>query len=120
KTQIVGVGQKGKFVGVVGVFRKAGGGFDLHFDPVPLGPEFQTRKEDRVKNAMNQILEKYTDEVRSKNLIEKYPKITHPLEVRLADKFPNLKHAYVGSDKCKDCHAKEYAVWEASKHADAF
>jgi hypothetical protein len=27
---------------------------------------------------------------------------------------------YVGSQKCKDCHTQEYAVWEATKHAKGY
>ncbi|HVM59232.1 MAG TPA: cytochrome c family protein [Verrucomicrobiae bacterium] len=27
---------------------------------------------------------------------------------------------YVGSQKCKDCHSQEYAVWEATKHAKGY
>jgi hypothetical protein len=114
-TKIVGVGHKGRHVGVVGAFRKDGG-WDLKYDVVPLGPEFQTAKEERVRNAMNQILEKYTEEVRDKKLIDRYPRADHTLQVTFAAANP----AFVGSDKCKDCHAKEYAVWEASKHAEAF
>jgi hypothetical protein len=125
KTQIVGVGQKGKFVGVVAAFRKAGGGWDLHFDPVPLGPEFQTPKADRAKNAMNEILEKYTETVRDKKLLDLYPQVDHPLQVKVDDlrtaaNLPPLRLRYVGSDKCKECHKDEYNVWDSSKHAEAF
>src|SRR5262249_47571599 len=56
KTKIVQVGHKGRFVGVVGVFRKEGS-WDTRFDLVSLGPEFQTAKADRAKNPINQILE---------------------------------------------------------------
>jgi hypothetical protein len=115
KTKIVQVGHKGRFVGLVGVFRKDGG-WDTRFDLVPLGPEFQTAKADRVKNPMNQILEKYTEEVRDKKLIDRYPQVLHSLQVS----FDKLSPGYVGSDKCNACHAKEYEVWEGSKHAEAF
>lgn len=31
-----------------------------------------------------------------------------------------VAHDYVGSQRCKSCHAAEYAAWEQSPHARAF
>ena len=115
KTLVLQVGHKGRFIGVVGVFRKEGG-WDLRYDLVKLDPEFETPKADRAKNAMNQLLEKYTEEVRDKKMIGLYAQVDHPLQVT----FAKLKPVYVGSDKCQKCHANEYNVWSASKHAEAF
>ena len=37
-TQLITVGHKGKYVGVLGVWRKAGGGFDYKYEMVLIGP----------------------------------------------------------------------------------
>ena len=52
RTLIVQVGHKGRYVGVVGVFKKAGGGLDLRYQLVPLTEDFLTPgKEDEARKA---------------------------------------------------------------------
>ena len=42
KTPIVKVGDKGRYVGVLGTFKKNGGGFDLHYQLIPLDEFYVT------------------------------------------------------------------------------
>ena len=42
KTLIVKVGRQGRYVGVLGAFKKIGGGFDLHYQLVPLDEYYVT------------------------------------------------------------------------------
>ena len=101
KTKIVQVGRRG-YVGVVGVFarRRLGTRFDR---AARAGVSDKGRP---GQNAMNQILEKYTEEVGMEliDLIAGGPRSQVTF---------NLKPAYVGSEKCKDA-TREYAVWDQS------
>jgi hypothetical protein len=119
KTQIVRVGHKGRAVGVMSFFKKEGR-YVAHYDRVELGEDLETARDDEAKNPVVQLMENYSKEVKSKDLLGKFAKMAalHPTQVQ----FPNekAKPIYVGSDKCKDCHEKDYEVWNDSKHAGAF
>jgi hypothetical protein len=115
-TSIVTVGHKGRFVGVVGAYRtgKADPLFELHYQLVKLGPEYETPAGQEATNPILALLENYTKEVKAANYLSHYSKSDHPLQ-RV------YKGAtYVGSDKCKRCHDKEYEIWKASPHAHAY
>ncbi|MEK6748478.1 MAG: multiheme c-type cytochrome [Pseudomonadota bacterium] len=47
-------------------------------------------------------------------------KADYQARVELRKKLTERASPYAGAKVCKDCHAQEYAVWEASKHAHAF
>ncbi len=113
KTHLVAVGHKGRLIGIMGLFRNAAGGLDYHWDLVPLGKEFATAKDLQKSNPSVQLLEDYTKEVKDKDMMGRFPQVPHPLQAR----FANVK--YVGSDACKNCHAAEWNVWNASRHAAA-
>jgi 2',3'-cyclic-nucleotide 2'-phosphodiesterase (5'-nucleotidase family) len=114
--QIVQVGHKGKYVGVLGIFRNPDGSMALHYNQVKLDDEFETPKEKADDSPVMKLLEGYTKEVKDKKLINQWPRVTHEMQV----KFPKEKVAYVGSEACKKCHEKEFETWDSSKHADAF
>jgi hypothetical protein len=114
--QIVQVGHKGKYVGVMGIFRNPDGSMALHYNQVKLDDEFETPKEKADDSPVMKLLEGYTKEVKDKKLINQWPRVTHEMQV----KFPKEKVAYVGSEACKDCHLAEYQKWDVTKHADAF
>src|SRR5262249_18381529 len=56
KTQIVQIGHKGRYVGVVGAFKKAGGGYDLLYQLVPLGEEYITAGPEEAARKANTVL----------------------------------------------------------------
>lgn len=118
KTLVVQVGHKGQNVGVVGVFKAADGGTDLRYQLVPLGEEYITPA-DKVKgHKVLGILEDYAAAVEKDNLlaVARAKPALHQAQVELA----NLKPTYVGAAACAKCHAAEFAVWNASKHAHAY
>jgi hypothetical protein len=117
-TQILSVGHKGRYVGVIGCFRNANGSIELHYDQVKLDDEFETPKDQVDNHPIMKRLEEYTKEVKDKDLLGQWPQVMHAMQVT----FPNEKYhpAYVGSDRCKTCHAPEYEIWENTKHAVAF
>lgn len=117
-TLIVQAGEKGRYVGVVGAFAKNGGGFELHYQIVPLeefyitpGPEAAAQK----ANPILPLLESYAAEVRASGFLADAPKRPHAAQIAQ----PKLNLYYVGSDACKACHAAEHAVWAKSQHGHA-
>ncbi len=113
KTMVVEVGHKGRYVGVLGVY-KTPTGFDYHYQLVPLGEEYLTPDDPAAEkaNKVLALLEDYSATVKARDLLGKYPQRPHPNQL----KAPAANLAYVGSERCMGCHAAEYAVW---KTADA-
>jgi hypothetical protein len=117
KTLIVQVGHKGRYVGVVGAFRKPDGSFDLKYQLVGLGDEYATPADPAAEkaNPVLPLLEDYSKQVKDRNLLAKYPKVPHPAQIQA----PNLNLSYVGSEKCAACHQAETAKWKESLHSHA-
>lgn len=119
RTLVIQVGHKGRYVGVVGAFKRADGGFDLKYQLVPLSEEFitpGTEAEAAKSNPVLPLLEGYAKQVKDWKLIDEYPRAAHPAQVLK----PNLNLSYVGSDKCLGCHAQQALKWKGSPHAHAF
>jgi len=116
KTLVVRVGHKGRYVGLVGAYPtgKASPAFDLYYELVPMGEEYETPKGKDADNPVLALLENYTKEVKRDNYLAQYSKSLHPIQVQ----FP--KATYVGSEKCKECHEHAYKVWKDSPHAHAY
>jgi hypothetical protein len=115
-TRVIGVGHKGRKVGVVGLFRtgRPNQPFDVYYQLIELGPEYETPKGQEAGNPVLAILEGYTRKVKDEDFLSHYPQTKHPVQIN----YPDAK--YVGSDKCKKCHEYAYEVWQNSKHAHAF
>ncbi|HEV3256160.1 MAG TPA: multiheme c-type cytochrome [Gemmataceae bacterium] len=116
QTRIVGVGHKGRHVGLVGVYRtgKANPAFDLHYQRAAIGPEYETPEGKDADNPILGLLENYTKDVKRLNYLAQYSRTEHPLQ----REFP--KATYVGSEKCKECHEHAYKVWKDSPHSRAY
>lgn len=110
KTLIIHVGHKGQYVGVLGAFKKNGGGFDLHYQLVPLDEYYITPWNPMAEkaNPVLPILEKYAVEVRAENFLKDFPRVPHRAQVQ----EPKLNLHYVGSEACKACHQAEHAFWD--------
>lgn len=123
KTVIVEVGHKGQHVGVLGVFKKPGGGFDLNYQLVPMGEEYNTPGTDEQAVKANKtlaILEDYAKAVKTEIVLGKdYPRTPHPAQIHAQGLNPKVELKYVGSDACKDCHAGEFAKWKTASHSHA-
>jgi hypothetical protein len=116
-TIVVAVGQKGRYIGVVGGKRTGNPSrpFDLHYQLVPMGPEYETPAGQDQKNPIHALLQKYAEEVKKDNYLAKYLlNAQHPVQIA----FP--KSTYVGSDKCKKCHGPAYDIWKDSPHPHAY
>lgn len=115
-TMIVSVGHKGRYVGLVGVYPtgKANKPYDLHYQLVALGEEYETPPGRDADNPILTLLEKYSKEVKDRDYLAHYPQTLHPVQRAYPDA------TYVGSEKCKKCHEHAYEVWKASPHAHAY
>ena len=117
-TLIVQVGEKGRYLGVVGAYRK-NGGFELHYQIVPMdeyyitpGPEAAAQK----ANPILPLLESYATEVKNSGFLAQTPRRPHAAQI----KAPQLNLAYVGSATCGECHVAEYKLWEKqTRHGHA-
>ncbi|GIW79268.1 MAG: hypothetical protein KatS3mg105_1075 [Gemmatales bacterium] len=118
RTLIVNVGHKGRYVGLVGVFRSADPQqrFDLRYQLVSIGPKYETPEGADAEHPIHQLLEEYAKEVKRGNYLAHYRKTKHPIQ--LHPKYANA--TYVGSHRCKSCHKHAYKIWEESGHAHAF
>jgi len=117
KTMIVQVGHKGRYVGVVGVF-KTDKGFEMKYQLVSMGEEYNTPEKPEAE-AMQKILpllEKYASDVKRSNHLEEVKKLQHPNQV----KFPQANLTYTGSETCAKCHAAEHKKWSETKHSHAY
>ncbi len=114
-TLLVQVGHKGQQVGVVGVFKKKGGGVDLHYQRIVLTNEFDTPV-GKEQNLALAELEKYSKAVKAFDYVSKFPRRPHPLQ--LAN--PAGKYEYVGSATCQKCHVADWNIHNGTKHSIAF
>jgi hypothetical protein len=123
-SRIVQVGHKGRWIGVMALFRKADGGFDFRWDLVSMAVEFKTPKEMQTTNSMIKLLEEYTKDVKDKDFLSKFPQVMHPMQAQFWDATDPLKFrfhpSYIGSERCKGCHESEFEVWDSSKHPKGF
>ncbi len=115
-TFVIGVGHKGKYVGVVGVNRpaKADQPFDLRYQLMALDPEFETPANQVQNHPVMKLMEEYTKELKKEQYLQRFVLGNHPLQVA----YPGS--AYVGSEACQKCHNNEHAIWKASPHAHAY
>jgi len=113
---VISVGHKGRYVGVVGAFRgdKANQPFDLRYQLVSIGPEYQSDKAKAADNPVAALMEDYTKELKARDYLARFPRTPHPMQIQ----YPNAR--YVGSERCGDCHEHAFKVWTMSKHAHAY
>jgi hypothetical protein len=115
---VVSVGHKGKYVGVVGVYRtgKADKPFDLRYQLVEMGEEFLTPKGQEAEQPILRLMEEYTRELKKDNYLARYGQTKHDLQVAAPPAMPK----YVGSEACKKCHESAYDIWKKTPHSWAY
>jgi hypothetical protein len=118
RTLVAALGHKGKYVGVVGVFRtnQAGRPLELRYQLVEMSEAFLTPTEKQEEHPVARLMEDYTSELRKNNYLAKYGQMRHALQVAVKGVTPT----YVGSDKCKKCHESAYDVWTKTPHSHAY
>lgn len=116
KAKIVYVGHKGRYIGVMGVFRSAAGQLDLRWEAVRLSPELKTPADKQAEHPIIRLLEDYTRKLKDEDYIAKIILAQHPVQARFNGKLVK----YVGSQACQECHQAEYEAWDESRHAGAY
>ncbi len=106
KTLLVQVGQKGKYVGVVGLFDDPARPFRYH--RVTLGAAY-----DGDAKPMRAVVEgEFRETLKSQRVAENFPR--HDF----VGAAPGA--TFVGVEGCKDCHKNTYDRWAGTKHAAAY
>jgi hypothetical protein len=117
-TLIIKVGEKGRYIGVLGAFQK-NNGFDFHYQLVPLDEYYITPGNANAAAKSNPILpllEEYAATVRDSNFLALAPRKPHRAQIEL----PKLNLKYVGSAACAGCHQAEFNLWDKNtKHGHA-
>ncbi len=122
KTMLVNVGHKGKNVGVVGCFLKNGkaaNGFELRYQMVRLGEEYVTPEGQEKGHPVLEKMEAYTQELKDKDYLSKYPQVKHPLVGQAVQQGLGVP-TFAGSDRCAKCHDTAHKIWEHTPHAHAY
>ena len=130
ETLIVSLGRKGKFIGVIGVYKtgNAAQPFEYEYERVELTEDFLTPVAKEKGHPIMELMEAYTRELKAdggeKSYLAKHGRVRHALQVM--PEVKNLKKpvvgdvTYAGSEACKKCHPDAYAVWEKTGHAHAY
>jgi hypothetical protein len=124
KTLVITLGHKGKFIGAIGVFKTGNPANPLTFryQRVELTEDFLTPAAEEKGHPILELMEKYAQDIRDKNFLEKYGQVRH--ELQILPPVDGLRKpgqaTYVGSEKCKTCHEHAYDVWKASRHSHAY
>ena len=114
KTLLVNVGQKGKYVGIVGLFPdpkandKAKAKPNLRFARVTLDHKYN-----RPARPMRDLIEdEFQGMLRSAGVVENFPRHGY------VGGAPGA--GFVGAETCRSCHPNTFAKWATTRHAHAF
>ncbi len=121
-TRLLFMGHKGKDVGVLGVFRKPGGGFEMKYELVSLGPNFDTPKGQDKDHPVMKLMQDYSQTVKDRDFLEAYRalRVDHPTQRDAVLKKDMVEAKFVGTETCGNCHAAALKVWQATGHSHAF
>jgi len=108
-TQLVTVGHKGKYVGVLGAWKNKDT-YQFKYQLVAIGPEFAPKR----GNPVLPLMEDYAKTVKDRNLAAKFLLGPHKTQ-RAVDGAK-----YVGSEICANCHEHAANVWSNSRHEHGF
>ena len=106
QTMLLKVGQKGKNVGVLGLFPGAPRGKQVRYELVSLDQR-------RFANdpVMDKLMEAYQRRLEDEQLVLSSGTVAHEW---------GPGYEFVGAEKCGECHTTAYEVWESSKHANGY
>lgn len=124
KTMLVQLGKKGKYVGVVGVWKtgKADAPFEYRYERVELTEDFLTAPHKEKGHPLMELMETYAKELKDRNYLGKYGQIRHKLQFLppVNGLVNQVEVEYVGSDACKKCHEEAYEIWKKTPHSHAY
>lgn len=125
-TMIASLGHKGKYVGVVGVWKPArpGAPFTLKYQLVEMSEEFLTPKDKEVDHPIVKMMEDYTEQLKRDDYLARFAlrQTKHPLQVMepIAGLKGGKSPTYIGSEACKKCHKEAYDIWKKTPHSHAY
>lgn len=121
---VVQVGKKGKFVGVVGVWKtgKAGQPFEFKYQRAEMTEDLMTPEAKKKDHPVIKLIDEYTQTLKAHNYLEKYGQMKHPIQVlpAVAGLRNPVEPTYVGSEACKRCHEHAYDKWKETPHSHAY
>lgn len=104
KSEIVQVGTKGMYAGIVGLFHDAEQ--PVRYQRIALSSQFQDSP------RMMDLFRRYQDELKAKSENHFSALGLRPLS------HPSMRE-FVGSEKCGECHTTAYEIWKNTPHAHA-
>ena len=115
-TLVIHVGHKGRYVGVVAVYRTGAPlkPLELRYELVAMTETYETPKGQDKANPILGLFEEYAKEVKRDDYLIRFPKNKHPVQLLV----PQAE--YVGSDRCQKCHPDAFQVWKNHPHAHAY
>lgn len=119
-TNVIEIGHKGKYVGLVGVYRDkdAPGGYRLNYQKILMSEDWETPKAKKATQPVIVLMEKYNLALKEQDMLSKAPRTPHFNQLPDQNQ-KGLKATYVGSARCAGCHPHAFNVWEGSGHAQA-
>ena len=108
RTQLIAVGRKGQYVGVLGLFQDPKQ--KLRYQRVALGASYNSKTEPMRKL----IDEDFQAELRDADVLGSFVKRAYLFGDGPTDA------TYVSAQTCKTCHPNTYAKWANTKHARAY
>jgi hypothetical protein len=127
---ILHLGYKGKYVGVLGVWRTGNKDrpFTFKYELVEMGPQFKTPPGNAKGHPILDLLEDYTARLKSDDALKEYATARTRHVLQALPPVPGLEKPgeakYVGSKKCATCHdtgpTDAYEIWKKSPHSHAY
>jgi hypothetical protein len=111
KTWLIGVGKKGMYAGVVGLYVDPKQRF--RYQRVELNRKYDPHRE-LAASVRNLIGDDFQAALKSTGVLENYPKRPYALFNAPPDAI------FVGAETCKSCHPNTFAKWASTKHAHAY
>ncbi|MSR31267.1 MAG: hypothetical protein EXR99_07160 [Gemmataceae bacterium] len=115
---IIRIGMKGKYIGVLGVYKNptVGQPYKFRYTIAQMAEDYLTPASAKKNHPVIDLMERYGKELKADNYLSRNRQVRHPAQVAFAEASP----VYVGSDKCKKCHESAFAVWKKSPHSHAY
>jgi hypothetical protein len=110
-TKVVEIGHKGKYVGLLGVYRDKQQRLQMQYQTVLMDPALDPAEKDKPAHPIVNLFETYTQDLKRQDVMSKYPRTVH-LNQLVGQNQKGLKARYIGSERCGDCHDHAYKVWK--------
>jgi hypothetical protein len=115
-TQVVEIGHKGIYIGMLGLYRDAKSkAFRAQYQIVKMGPEWETPDEKKKGHPVIALMETYNRELKNQNVMAEYPRTPHYNQLPPGN-VKGLKATFVGTDRCVQCHEDAGDVHAKSAH----